>query len=54
MYEPAPRRNTIQPDELADSVAFALNTMPNETAIPLPIAQIVAPYFAMIELKTLE
>ena len=54
VYELAPTRKTTQPDELADSVAFALNTIQNETEIPLPIAQVVAPYFAMIALKVLE
>jgi hypothetical protein len=46
--EPLPTKNTMQPDELAGMVAFELNTMLKETEMPLPTAQAVAPYFAMI------
>lgn len=52
--EPPPTRNTIHPDELAGMVALVLNTIPKETEIPLPTAQVVAPYFAMIAPEVLE
>ena len=52
--EPPPTRNTMLPAEVVDNVALALKTIPNETEMPLPIAQVVAPYFAIIAPAPLE
>jgi hypothetical protein len=41
--EPAPTRNTIQPDDPDGIVALVLNTIPKETEMPRPTAQVVAP-----------
>ena len=54
VYEPAPTRDMMLPDDVADIVALVLNAIPKETEIPLPTAQAVAPYFAMIAPAVLE
>ena len=51
---PPPTRNTMLPEDVADNVALAANTMPNETEMPLPIAHVVAPYFAITAPAVLE
>ena len=45
--DPLPTRNTMLPTDVPDNVALAPNTIPNETEMPRPIAQFVAPYFAI-------
>jgi hypothetical protein len=54
VYDPPPTRNTILPAEAAEMVALVVKTVPKETDIPLPIAQVVAPYFAIIAPDVLE